>query len=163
MCAFHPISKTLPKATEKVYARKYMTLGRIVTQWREIAGDKMAGHAQPVKIHVRKPKNKNAKPDATLEIAASSAQCMILQMQKDVILQRINLLFGEAWITDIKFTHISIAAKPLQTTPRKKPLSESESVYLQDLLETVDDPDVKERLERLGRAMLADQQKDQNT
>jgi len=99
----------------KVFERKYIALGRIVTCWPEIMGEEYAERAQPSKIHYIKPKNAKDKPKATLSIAATSADCAVLMYRKDLILQRINQIFGDGWVTDIKFLHI----EPKVKTSRK--------------------------------------------
>ena len=136
-----------------------MSLGRIVTQWENIVGEKMAEQAQPVKIHIRKPKSKNAKPEATLEIAASSADCALLQMQKDLILQRINLIFGDQWVTDIRFSHV-VGERKLPKSRRKKPqITTEDEILLEDMLEKIDDPDIKRRLNAMGRGVLGSEKR----
>lgn len=119
-------------------------------------GEKMAEYAQPLKIHYRKPKRKGDKPEATLEIAASSAHASLLIMQKGVLLEKINHIFGERWITDIKFVHTpaNAAEKPKKQT---KPLTEEEKNSLSHMLEMVEDPAIKKRLENMGAALLEDQ------
>lgn len=88
------ISRSVPGLLGQVFQRKYIALGRIVTHWKEIVGEDFAERAQPAKIHYFKPKIPKEKATATLDIAASSADCAVLVYQKDVILQRINQIFG---------------------------------------------------------------------
>lgn len=142
----------------KLFERKYIALGRIVTHWREIAGEEYAERAQPAKIHYVKPKNPKDKPRATLDIAASSADCAVLIYRKDLILQRINNLFGENWITDIKFLHVE--PKAVKKPPKRtKTLTEDEKNHLSQMLDGVDDPDLKDRLSRLGQSILQESKK----
>lgn len=159
MCSLRLLSDAVPKVTGKLFARKYIALGRIVTHWPDIIGADMAGRAQPMKIHYRKgaadKDGKKTKPAATLEIGATSADCAVLQMQKGVILERINQVFGDAWVADLKFTHVAPDKKP-PPKARKKPLNEEEQKYLAEILEEVADPDIKQRLDRLGKAILED-------
>lgn len=154
--AMKPVSRSVPAVLGKVFERKYIALGRIVTHWTEIIGPEFAERAQPAKIHYIKPKNGKGKASATLDIAASSADCAVLVYQKDVILQRINQIFGDAWVKDIKFRHVEIK-KPPRPARRSKPLTEEEKNHLSQILATVDDPDIKERLTRLGQSILQDQ------
>lgn len=142
----------------KVFERKYIALGRIVTHWREIVGEEYAERAQPAKIHYIKPKNPKEKPRATLDIAASSADCAVLVYRKDLILQRINQLFGDGWVTDIKFQHVEPKVK-IKAQKRTKLLTEDEKNHLSQLLDGVDDPELKERLSRLGQSILQESKK----
>jgi hypothetical protein len=162
MCSLRLLSDAIPAVTGKLFARKYIALGRIVTHWPDIIGADMAGRAQPMKIHYRKAtgetNGKKNKPKATLEIGATSADCVVLQMQKGVILERINQVFGEAWVSDLKFTHVAPDKKAPQKR-RKQPLNEEDRKYLTEMLEEVTDPDIKQRLDGLGKAILEDQKK----
>lgn len=153
-----PLSTSVPALLGKAFERKYIALGRIVTQWREIIGEEYAERAQPAKIHYYKPKNPKDKPKATLDIAASSADCAVLVYRKDLILQRINQLFGDNWVTDIKFQHVEPKAKA-KAQKRTKPLTEDEKNHLSQLLDGVDDPDLKDRLSRLGQSILQETKK----
>lgn len=156
--AMNPVSRSVPKLLGKVFERKYIALGRIVTHWKEIVGPDFAERAQPAKIHYIKPRAPKEKPMATLDIAASSADCAVLIYQKDVILQRINNLFGAGWVHDIKFRHVEPKTKS-KPPKRTKPLTEDEKNHLSQLLETVDDPELKERLAKLGQSILQEQKK----
>jgi hypothetical protein len=152
------VSKSVPGILGKTFQRKYIALGRIVTRWSEIIGPDFAERAQPAKIRYFKPKQPREKPSATLEIAASSADCSVLVYQKDVILQRINQIFGEQWVTDIKFIHHE-SRIPVKPQKRTKNLTETEKNHLSQLLEGVSDPDIKESLTRFGQAFLQDKKK----
>lgn len=153
-----PVSRSVPGLLGKVFQRKYIALGRIVTCWKEIVGPDFAERAQPAKIHYRKAKVAGEKPSATLDIAASSADCSVLVYQKDLILQRINNLFGAGWITDIKFLHIE-PRRPPKPQKRTKNLTIEEKNHLSQLLENVDDPDIKEVLARMGQSILQEKKK----
>ena len=155
MCALKLLSDAVPRVTGKTFKRKYIALGRIVTHWKEIMGEKMAAYAQPLKIHYRKPRRKGDKPEATLEIAASSSHSSLLIMQKGVLLEKINHIFGEQWITDIKFVHAP-ANVPEKQKKHSKPLTADEKNSLSLMLEMVDDPEIKKRLENMGSALLQD-------
>ncbi|MCI5060454.1 MAG: DciA family protein [Alphaproteobacteria bacterium] len=160
MCALKLISHTVPKVADKAFKRKYIALGRIVTHWQDIMGEKMARHAQPHKINYRKAKRKGDKPSATLEIACSSAHASLLMMQKGVLLEKINFIFGEEWITDIKFIHKAANTlndqKP-KNTNQTKALTLEEKNRLSQLLDKVSDNELKEKLSRMGQALITDQ------
>lgn len=147
------VSKSVPTLLGKVFQRKYIALGRIVTNWEQIVGEDVASRSQPIKINYFKSKVAGEKATATLEIAASSAQCAVLVYQKDIILQKLEMFFGDKWVHDIKFLHVEPKSiKPI--TKRTKNLTETEKSYLSQLLEGVDDPDLKDRLTSLGQSIL---------
>lgn len=148
-----PLSTSVPALLGKAFERKYIALGRIVTCWKEIIGEEYAERAQPAKIRYVKPRNPKEKPSATLEIAASSADCAVLVYRKDLILQRINHIFGDSWVNDIKLVHVEPKQK-IKPSKRTKLLTEDEKNHLSQLLDGVDDPELKERLSRLGQSIL---------
>jgi len=152
--------RTLSEATAKIaslsFERKYIALGRIVKHWHDIVGPSLADKAQPVKLHYRK-KTEKTSTHVTLEIAASSADATLLHYQKDLILERINQIFGERWITAIKFIQIAANTQPQLRKKARPPLTASEKKTLSELLISIEDYDMKQRLENLGQAILMDQ------
>lgn len=131
-------------------------LGRLVTHWPDIVGPDLAHLAQPVKIRYRKVPGKD-KPEASLDVAASTAEATLLHYRKDLILERINQIFGERLVTALRF--VPVAANAPLPRPRRllqKPLSSEENQKLANILELVDDDALKERLEKLGTSILQD-------
>ena len=149
--------RTLSEATAKIaslsFERKYIALGRVVQHWEAIVGTKLADKAQPVKIHYRK-KTPKSSAQATLEIAASSADATLLHYQKDLILERINQIFGDRWITGVKFVQIASNAPAPRRKKMQPPLTATEKKTLSGLLMCVEDEAIKTRLENLGQAIM---------
>ena len=144
----------MPRVTGKVFSRKYIMLGRLVTHWQDIVGKDLADRAQPVKIHYRKvPGSKKA--EATLEIASSTAEATLLHYRKELILERINQIFGERIVTALRFVPLAAnELRPARTRTMKKAVSPKDQADLSNILESIDDPELKERLERLGTSIL---------
>lgn len=117
----------------------------------------MAGAAQPKKIHYRKARRKGDPATITLEIATSSANASLLIMQKGVLIEKINHIFGEQMITDIKFIHQPSNIPSQNHIKSKKPLSEQEKNTLSDKLNHIEDNAVRERLMKFGEAFIQDQ------
>ena len=155
MCALKLISDSVPRVTDKTFKRKYISLGRIVTRWKDIMGEKMAYIAQPLKIRYRKPCRKGDPAEAILDIAASSANASLLVMQKGVLLEKINHIFGEQLITDIRFVHVP-ANIPEKLKKQTKPLTIEEKNSLSHMLKDIEDDAIRERLETMGKALLQD-------
>ena len=143
------VSEAVPKLTGKVFSRKYIALGKVVSCWEEIVGREMASRACPVKIHYRKPKAGVKKPDA-----------MIMQYQTGVILERINQIFGDRWITAIRYVHVPANA-PIKNivfdTEKEFCETSGHEEYLSTILDEVTDTEIKERLGKLGSYILRKQ------
>lgn len=149
------LSNTVPKVTGKVFGRKYIMLGRLLTQWTEIVGEDLAHKTTPVKLRSMKD-HKTGKRSSSLDIAASTADATLLHYRKDLILERLNLLFGEGLITSIRFVPKAINESKPKRSYRKKPLSLDEKEFLSSVLEDVEDDTIKEKLQKLGKAILQD-------
>lgn len=155
MCALKLLSDAVPRVTDKTFKRKFMALGKLLARWEDIMGKQMASQAQPLKIRYRKPKKKGDRPEATLDVATSSAHASLLTMQKGMLLEKINYIFGEALVTDIRFVHTP--ANLEETNFKKsKPLSPDEENTLSQMLEGIEDEDIRERLLNMGTAFLQD-------
>lgn len=156
MYGLKPLSERIPAIAGQALSRKFVMLGRILTYWEDIVGKDLAYKTQPVKLQYRKPKP-GEKPTATLNIATSSADATMLHYRKDLILERINQIFGERFVTAVKFVPNETAEQDFkkQIKPRKI-LTENDKIYLSEVLEGIADPDLKARLEIMGQAMLQD-------
>lgn len=151
-----PISEATARVSGQSFSRKYVSLGRILSSWKEIVGEKLAGKAQPVKINYRK-REKGGNPVAILDIAASSADSTLLHYQKDLILERINQIFGDKWVTAIRFVATPVSSKGKTAKKSRIPLTEDEKSHLSGMLESLADPDLKAKLETLGTAIITEQ------
>ena len=118
-------------------------------------GEKMANMAQPLKIRYRKPRRKGDRAEAILDVAASSANASLLVMQKGVLLEKINHIFGEELVTDIHFVHTPANA-PVKPKKQTKALTEDEKNSLSRMLKDIEDDAIRERLEIMGKALLQD-------
>lgn len=150
-----PISEATARVTGQSFSRKYISLGRVVSAWREIVGEKLATKVQPVKINYRK-KEKSGNPVVILDIAASSSDATLLHYQKDLILERINRIFGDNWVTAIRFVVGAASKTSEKPKKRRNPLTDDEKNHLSGMLESCPDPDLKTRLETLGQAIYTE-------
>lgn len=151
-----PLSESTARVAKSNFSRKYIALGRIVNAWRDIAGADLAEYAQPVKVNYRKKMaSGNKKGICTLEVACNSAHATTIHYQKGLILQRIANVFGEGWITDIKFVpSVCAPKKRLRRTRRTKPLKARDKAHLTKSLAFIEDDAIKQRLESLGQHIL---------
>lgn len=151
-----PVSEATRRVTGKSFSRKYISLGRILTHWDEIVGKDLAQKAQPVKLHYIKRKD-GAKPQASLDIATTGSDATLLHYQKDLILERLNNIFGERWITAIRFVTMPANAQALKPKKAKVPLTDAEKNHLSSLLDNISDPEIRHKLANLGEAVLMEE------
>ncbi|MGQ0527522.1 MAG: DUF721 domain-containing protein [Alphaproteobacteria bacterium] len=149
-----PVADAAARIAGKSFSKKYVALGRVVQSWAEIAGAEFARKARPVKIHYRKA-DRSGNPSVTLDIAISDSDATLAHYQKDLILERINRIFGNNWITDLKFVPLASETKA-RGRPKKPPapLTKEQKSHLSQVLEPVSDPELKDHLEKIGQAIL---------
>ena len=154
------LSEVTARITGQSFSRKYIALGRIVNSWLEIVGPELATKAQPVKIRYNRKHKRVTKPEAALDIAVSGADATLLHYQKDLIIERINRIFGERWITDVRFVTMPVSSAGLKKPKKAKtPLTQAEKNSLSQLLDGVQEDSLRERLASLGEAILMEEKK----
>lgn len=151
--------RLLCEATTRVasenFSRKFVSLGRIVKSWDEIMGATFAKKALPKRIVYRKPTAKRQSPEAVLEIVASPSDATLLHYQAEVILQRMEHVFGERWITGIKFVPQESGFGRKPSVKKAHPLlTQEQKNHLSEVLNGVCDPDMQNRLFALGEGIL---------
>lgn len=150
-----PISESVASLTKGTFSRKFVSLARILTSWSDIVGTEMASRAQPAKLTYRKPKSAGEKPQAVLDIAVSSADATTLHYQKDLILERINRIFGDRWVTAIRFVHRASNGGESTSANRLPALEPQDFEKISKTVAGVDDPEIRNRLEKLGQGVLS--------
>ena len=139
--------KKLGGATE---AKKAASIIRVLNHWVDIMGTDMAPYSTPIRIGFRKQKDRNTGEQISirvLKIKADSALATKIAMREQIILQRLNALFGteDFQKLDIEQGRITLSAKQKTGSPPK----------IHDLdLPDVGDPILKDRLESLGQAVM---------
>ena len=143
-----PLSRTVAKIAGQAMGRKAAALSALLGSWEAIVGQSFAAVAIPVKLA------RNAKtPDqpAILHIAAPSAWKTELQHEAPVLIGRINAFFGYKAVGELRLSPRSLpAVKAPKTAPRHSVLN---SADIEAKVATIEDPELKAALIRLGKAM----------
>jgi hypothetical protein len=161
MSDLKPLSVSVAAITRQSFAKKFVAIARILEHWPAIIGKEFASIAQPQKLSYRKPKTKDERPSATLHIMATPSDATTLHYQSDLILERINQIFGDKWITKIKFEPMVAGNSSLNSSSLTvKPLSVEAKNRLNDVLDDISDPELRLRLEKLGEGVLRKQPRD---
>jgi hypothetical protein len=156
------LSESIPRVAGQAFGRKYIMLGRLVTHWADIVGTDVAAQATPAALKFRSAPKKSGDAteksnEFTLEIAADSAAATVMRYRVDLILARINQIFGANWITAIKFVPKATDGQQNFRVPRMpKPLTPDQKQSISMLTQDVADPELQAALQRLGSAILQD-------
>jgi len=146
-----PVAQSIDRLTKGLLGKHGFTHGAIATKWPDIVGENMARHTQPEKIVF----SRDGVTGGTLHLKTDSgAFATQLQHQEPQIIERINTFFGYRAVVRIQLIQGPLPqskADPLGAPP--KPLTETEAEDLAHTVALVDDPEIKEALERLGTSI----------
>lgn len=123
---------------------------KIISHWDEIMGTELAPHSQPLKVQYHKQKNKDngeLETIITIKILSENAFGTVIAMRQNIILQRLNRMFG----TD-KFKKISIDLGKVAAKTKTRQINDHKHYDLN--LPDIDDVVLKSRLESLGQAVM---------
>lgn len=139
------------RVTKPVFGKHGFVSGALVVDWAAIVGSAVASHTLPLRIKFP-PKERG---DGTLEIkVGSSAFATELQHLEPLIIERINGYFGWKAVARLRMRHGPLPQRrPVRPAP-PEPDAQA-SARLETVLEKVEDPALREALERLGKYVAA--------
>lgn len=142
---------------------------RLLTQWDEIAGPEIAAIARPVKVGYPP----RGGLGATLTLLTTGAQAPLLEMQKEMLRERVNAVYGYNAIARISITQTAPTGfaegqAAFRGEPRRKPASPSPTApesraQAARLVRPVTDPALHDALERLAQNVLGRAAPEPNT
>ena len=143
------LSKHFREITKAAFARYGFAQADVVANWDAIVGADLAAVSAPERIKWPRGAGEEAqKQGGTLVIRAAPGRALELQYEASRIISRINSFFGYGAVASLKVMQAVELAKPRQkpTVLPEKPVHEQE-------LNAVEDPVLREALERLGRGV----------
>jgi len=150
-----PVAASLPKIAAKAIGKRGFAEAALITEWGTIVGNELAQVSQPEKLAFSPGERNNG----TLHIRVQGGVATELQHLEPLVVERINSHFGYSAVARLKLTHAPIRRPPSRHRDRKPaaaPASPEQRAALDTILDTVDDPEVKGALIRLGEAIMGD-------
>ena len=123
--------------------------GKSITHWPQIVGEKFARLALVEKVTF--PMGKRS--DGTLHLSVTSSGALLLQYAQDLILEQVNIFFGYKALSKLKMTHDLIPSKESSPSTIIPPLSLEHQNWINGQINTIDDPELKRCLTKLGEAI----------
>ena len=128
--------------------RKAMRLADLLENWGDVVGRDFAKHTAPLKIIP----GKNGRP-GTLHVSISASFAPMWQHGEPQLLARINDYLGDPnGIGRVALKHQN---RPVALPPRKQNVGAAKKQELTSKLADVENPALRESLERLGLAILS--------
>jgi hypothetical protein len=145
-----PAGKALAPFIKQLDAKFGQGPGLLQARWREIVGDALARHTEPVKVI------KSRTGGATLELKVAGPAAALIQHQAPQIMDRVNMLLGEGSVTRLRIVQGVLRPKDAAPPRRrsKAPLDAAAEQELAQGLAAEPDGPLKAALIKLGREVL---------
>ncbi len=129
-------------------------VARLLTHWAEVVGPDIAKVARPVEISYGRGFG------ATLTVLTSGAQAPMLEMQKDLIRDRVNSCYGYAAVQKVRITQTAATGfaegqAVFDPAPEQHPVMAQVTPEARDAAAQVKDAGLRDALERLGANVLS--------
>jgi hypothetical protein len=145
------LAATVADITRPLFSRRGFADGAIVNEWPAIVGAHFAAHSAPEKIVAAS----GGGAEGTLHVRIDSGSLAIeLQHLEPLLIERINGYFGYRAVARLKLLQGPLPKRRKASPPAVRPLEPGEEEELVRHLCTVDDPELRQALESLGRAVI---------
>lgn len=128
------------------------SLAELTERWPEIAGERLARLARPVRLT-------QGRDGGVLTLLARGPAATLIQAESSRIIERANFYCGGRVVARLKIQQgpLHDAAAPARQTPRQAPrgLTPSEAEWVAAHAARAESPGLRTALERLGRAVLS--------
>lgn len=146
-----PAGKALSPLIKQLDARFGQGPGLLQARWREIVGETLARHTEPVKLI------RSRTGGQTLELKVAGPAAALIQHQAPEILARVNMLLGAGEVTKLRIVQGVLRHKDAPAAPRRRskgPLDAAAEQKLAEDLAAQPDGPLKAALIKLGREVL---------
>src|SRR5580658_654295 len=118
-------------------------LARLKSDWAAIVGPELADAAWPEALG----------RGGTLKLHVSSHKALEIQHRAPLVIERINLFFGREAVTRLALIQAPLPLPAPASRETSRPLAVGEATALDRQLSSVADPELRQALEGLGRAV----------
>jgi hypothetical protein len=145
------ISATVEKITRPIFGKRGFGQGSMIANWENIVGNVLAGHTFPEQISYPR----NQRNNGTLHLRIDSpALALELQHIETQLLDRVNTHFGYRAVAHIRIIQGVLPENNIHTLPEKRKITLKEQNELNEDLNIINDPDLKNALQALGTEII---------
>jgi len=156
-----PLADSLQKVTRRSLGRQGLGQGGLLHDWPDVVGPQIAAVCQPRRLSFP---NRERRSDGTLTLRVAPGQAVLLQHIEPQIRERVNGYLGYAAVARLRLQPGALG-KPLQAPPPppRRVLTPEAERRLKAKTDNIDDPELRAALDRLGRAVMGQPRKRDNT
>ena len=151
---FKPLGGAVTALLDPLLAKRTHVDASLALAWPELAGEKLAGRTQPLKVTwPRRGSPDDPFEPGVLTIACEGSAALDLQYQTSELVSRINSFFGYSAIGRIRIEQRAIDGFRPKQKAVPKPVSASESAALLAVVQPIEDDGLRAALLRLGKSI----------
>ncbi len=154
---FKRTASVLTERIRRAGESRGFAVSRLLTHWTEIAGPEIAAIARPVNIGYGR-----GGFGATLTVLTTGAQAPMLEMQKEMLREKVNAVYGYNAISRVRITQTAptgfAEGQAVFQAPEQKPEPEPGPETIAQAASTarpIKNDELRAALERLGRNVLS--------
>ena len=152
------ISQTVMPLVKKALGKKGLVEADVLLDWEKIAGAELAVCSQPERIEFKK----DQRNEGILHLRVSSgAHALEIKHKEKIILEKINAYFGYKAVAGLRIMQSPefLAQQNVEVKDNKAVVSPEEESYIRQLAIGVENNELRETLERLGKNIIRDHKK----
>ncbi len=143
------LAESLPRVTKRLFGKRGFAEGGLAADWPGIVGAELAARCRPGKLAFARAAERR---EGTLTLRVEAPFATELQHLAPQIMERINGYFGYRAVARLRLKQVPY--RPSQQRDRTAPAPDPEiTPELAARLESVEDPELRAALARLGRAL----------
>jgi hypothetical protein len=145
------VGAELTRLTGPILGKQGLGEAKLLSEWAAIVGATLAGNCWPVKLSFPR----GQRQEGVLRLRVAPGVAVEIQHREPVIIERINGYFGYRAVARLAIVQgpPPLCSELPPAPPR--PLQPSELAALEERLEGISDPALREALARLGSAIIA--------
>ncbi|HEX9702323.1 MAG TPA: DciA family protein [Rhodospirillales bacterium] len=145
------LAQSLGAVTRQVFGRRGLADGAILNDWHLIAGEHLARHSLPEKVTFPQGTRVGGRLQLRIDNGSMAMELMHLE---PLLIERINGYFGFKAVAGLKIIQGPLPRSEARRRAGGRALKPAEERDLAESLMDVGDPELKQSLAALGRAVI---------
>lgn len=152
-----PIGARVLAVARTAFAKRGFHEAHILAHWTEIVGEGLAEFSAPEKLTFSRgtaSDTRGPRGGAVLSIRVDGPVALEIRHLEPQIIERINAYYGYGAVQRLKITQGPLPPKKRPRFRKIRPLAAEERAELVQKLENIEEPGLKEALEKLGERII---------
>ena len=151
------IGTFLGKSTRAALVKRGFAQADILSKWANIVGPTLSRASSPERLSYSRDKNR----DATLKVRVTPGFAPEFQQFEPLIIERINSFFGYRAVGRLQLIQAPVKLPAEHTKQPLPPPTSTQKQWIEETVNEIQDPELKQNLMDLGAALVGRKNKEQ--